>query len=136
MIAQGDAIYTALVSLRNLHAGPEVQTSPPRKVELPVAASMAQLCFELAERRDCDSVRGAEVRPSRGAAALGNLQCVVPDKWADGIVWTRDTLGGLCQPQVQQLVQCRPHSVLCRSITSHTVKEKCTEANMASQELP
>ena len=73
---------------------------------------MAQLCFELAERYDCEQVQRTEVRPTRGAAALCNLQCVVPDKWADGMLWTRDTLGGLCQPQVRQLTLSRPHSVL------------------------
>ena len=68
---------------------------------------MAQLCFELADQHDCENVQRTEVRPSRGAAALRNLQCAVPDKWADGMLWTRDTLGGLCQPQVQQNLQCR-----------------------------
>ena len=94
---------------------------------------MAQLCFELAERHDCKEVQRTEVRPSRGAAALRNLQCVVPDKWADSVVWTRDTVGGLCQPQVQQLMQCRPHSVLSQTISvmeKHTgVHSTCLKAS-------
>ncbi|KAK9827592.1 hypothetical protein WJX81_001932 [Elliptochloris bilobata] len=60
---------------------------------------MARLCFELAERRDTDKAEESEHRPQRGAAGLRDLQCVRADGWANSIVWTRDTLGGLCQPQ-------------------------------------
>ena len=96
-------LLTTLVFTACMKAS-EVQILLARKRSSYWTASMAQLCFELAEQYECVSVQSTEVRPSRGAAALRNLQCMAPDKWADGIVWTRDTLGGLCQPQVQQVL--------------------------------
>lgn len=57
------------------------------------------LCFELAERSVSDKAEITDLQNPRGAQALRNLHSVVNDGWSNGFVWTRDTLGGLFQPQ-------------------------------------
>lgn len=57
------------------------------------------LCFELAERSVVDKTEMTDLQNPRGAQALRNLHSVVNDGWSNGFVWTRDTLGGLFQPQ-------------------------------------
>jgi hypothetical protein len=58
-----------------------------------------RLCFELAEVSD--SHAHVQLRTRRGADKLRNLHSVVPGGWGDSLVWTRDTLGSLCQPQAR-----------------------------------
>lgn len=76
--------------------------SPPLLSSSEEALQQAMgLCFELAEVSNSGDRRHVQLRTRRGADKLRTLHSVDPGGWGDSLVWTRETLGGLCQPQAR-----------------------------------